>query len=70
MSLLRQFSLDKTEIGLNELARMTGQDKAVTRRLLRSLIDHGFIEQTPESGKYSRGQGFLSLARIREATIP
>lgn len=70
MLLLRQFSLENLEIGLNDLARATGQDKAVTRRLLISLIKHGFIEQNPENRKYRLGHGFLSLARIREATVP
>ncbi|WP_052254315.1 IclR family transcriptional regulator [Leisingera sp. ANG-S5] len=70
MFLLRQFSLENLEIGLNELARATGQDKAVTRRLLQSLSKHGFIEQNPETRKYRLGHGFLSLARLREATVP
>lgn len=70
MQLLRQFSLEQLEIGLNDLARATGQDKAVTRRLLVSLSRHGFIEQNPETRKYRLGHGFLSLARLREATVP
>ncbi|WP_051927511.1 IclR family transcriptional regulator [Ruegeria halocynthiae] len=70
MTLLRQFSLEHLEIGLNDLARATGEDKAVTRRLLLSLIKHGFIEQNPENRKYRLGHGFLSLARLREATVP
>lgn len=70
MLLLRQFSLEDLEIGLNELARRTGQDKAVTHRLLQSLAKHGFVEQNPESRKYFLGHGFLSLSRLREATVP
>lgn len=70
MQLLRQFSLEQLEIGLSELARMTGEDKAVTRRLLVSLMENGFIEQNPETRKYFLGSEFLSLARLREATVP
>lgn len=70
MLLLRQFSLERLEMGLTELARATGEDKAVTRRLLVSLGKHGFIEQNPETRKYRLGHGFLSLARLREATVP
>ncbi|GLT11455.1 IclR family transcriptional regulator [Sulfitobacter porphyrae] len=70
MELLRQFSLERLEIGLNELARMTGEDKAVVRRLLISLTNSGFIEQNPENRKYFLGSGFLALARLREATVP
>lgn len=70
MSLLRQFSLENLEIGLNEFARATGEDKAVVRRLLISLTKHEFIEQNPENRKYRLGHAFLSLARLREATVP
>lgn len=70
MTLLRQFSLDRLEIGLSEMSRLTGEDKAVTRRLLVSLASHGFVEQNPETRRYHLGHGFLALARLREATVP
>jgi DNA-binding IclR family transcriptional regulator len=70
LKVLDQFSLEKTEIGLSELARMAELDKAATRRLLVALISHGFIEQSAETKKYRLGQGFLRLARVREATVP
>lgn len=70
MTLLRQFSLEQLEIGLNELARMMGEDKAVVRRILVSLMENGFVEQNPENRRYFLGTGFLALARLREATVP
>lgn len=70
MSVLDQFSLENTEIGLSELSRMAGLDKAATRRLLVALTKHGFIEQASATRKYRLGHGFLRLARIREATVP
>ena len=70
MTVLDQFSVERTEIGLSDLARTAGLDKAATRRLLVALSKHGFIEQITESKKYRLGQGFLRLARIREATVP
>jgi len=69
-TVLDQFTVERTEIGLSELARLAGLDKAATRRLLVALSKHGFIEQSAESRKYRLGQGFLRLARIREATVP
>ena len=69
-TVLDQFSAERTEIGLSELARLAGLDKAATRRLLLALSKHGFIEQSTETRKYRLGQGFLRLARIREATVP
>jgi DNA-binding IclR family transcriptional regulator len=70
MTLLRQFSLDQLEIGLTDLSKMMGEDKAVVRRLLISLMKSGFIEQNPENQRYFLGSGFLALARLREATVP
>jgi len=67
---LDQFSYTKQEIGLSEIARMSGVDKAATRRLLVALIKHNFIEQSQETKRYRLGHGFLRLARIREATVP
>lgn len=70
LSVLDQFSLTQTEIGLNELSRMAGIDKAATRRILVALAKHGFIEQSDSTRKYRLGHGFLRLARIRETTVP
>ena len=69
-AVLDLFSLTRTEIGLSELSRMAGLDKAATRRLLVAMSKHGFIEQSTETRKYRLGHGFLRLARIREATVP
>jgi DNA-binding IclR family transcriptional regulator len=70
LSVLDQFSVAQTEIGLTELSRMSGLDKAATRRLLVAMAKHGFIEQSSETKRYRLGHGFLRLARIREATVP
>lgn len=69
-TVLDQFSMEQTEIGLSELSRMADLDKAATRRLLVALSKHGFIEQVADTRKYRLGHGFLRLARIREATVP
>ena len=70
LKVLDQFSLSQTEIGLSELARMAELDKAATRRLLVALSKHRLIEQNEETRRYRLGDGFLRLARIREATMP
>ena len=57
-------------MGLSELARLAGLDKAATRRLLVALSKHGLIEQSEETRRYRLGHGFLRFARIREATVP
>ena len=68
--LLGLFSEAAPELGLSELARRAGFDKATTRRLLVALSRHGFIEQSAETRGYRIGPGVLRLAQLREATFP
>lgn len=70
LTVLDQFSFSNQEIGLNEISRMAGVDKAATRRILVALMKHNFVEQSEETKRYRLGHGFLRLARIREATVP
>ena len=70
LQVLDQFSLTKQEIGLSEISRMAGVDKAATRRILVALMKHNFVEQSQDTKNYRLGHGFLRLARIREATVP
>lgn len=70
MKLLTLFSIKQPEIGLTELSRLAGYDKAATRRFLVALQEHDFIEQNPTTRAYRLGTGFLHLAKIREATFP
>ncbi len=70
MALLGHFCPAQPEIGLSELGRMAGFDKAATRRFLVALSKHGFIEQNQDNKKYRLGSAFLHFARIREATLP
>lgn len=70
MKLLGFFTLSAPEIGLSELARLAGFDKAATRRFLVALAKHGFIEQNPNDRKYRLGPAFLRFSRIREANMP
>lgn len=70
ISLLDLFSIDATELGLTEIARRSGFDKATTRRLLLSLARHGFVDQDASTRHYRLGAGLTRLARIREARFP
>lgn len=70
ISLLELFSVDEPELGLSDLARRSGFDKATTRRLLVALAGHGFVEQDIGTRHYRLGAGLSRLARIREARFP
>jgi len=70
LKLLDFFSVERSEIGLSELARLAGYDKATARRLLVALAMHGFVEQDAYTRAYRLGAGPVRLARIREACFP
>jgi len=70
MSLLELFTLHEPEIGLSDLARQAGLDKATARRLLMALAAHRLIEQEPRSRRYRLGAGLSRLGRIRDAHFP
>ncbi|WP_323020461.1 IclR family transcriptional regulator [Pararhodobacter sp.] len=68
---LLDFFTDKvTEIGLSDLARLSGIDKATVLRMLQDMAESGFVEQNPENKRWRLGAGILRLARLREAAQP
>ncbi|MCW1934754.1 IclR family transcriptional regulator [Pararhodobacter zhoushanensis] len=68
---LLDFFTDKVvEIGLSDLARLSGIDKATVLRMLNDMAESGLVEQNPESKRWRLGAGVLRLARLREATQP
>ena len=70
LSLLMNFDQSRTEIGLSEIARLTGINKATAYRLLGELQECGFVEQTGPDKTYRLGPEILRLARLREAAVP
>ncbi|TPI24570.1 IclR family transcriptional regulator [Mesorhizobium sp. B3-2-1] len=70
ISLLELFTVAEPELGLSDLARRSGFDKATTRRLLLALTGHGLVEQDAATRHYRLGAGLSRLARIREARFP
>lgn len=67
--LLREFTVEAPELGVSELSRRLGLDKASIHRLLRSLCDEGIVEQDEETKKYRLGLSILELAAARLKTF-
>ncbi|GHE87499.1 IclR family transcriptional regulator [Aliiroseovarius zhejiangensis] len=70
LSLLSYFSRAMPRIGLSELARLSGLNKATVHRLLSELAEHGFVEQVGAGREYRLGPAFLRLAALREKQVP
>lgn len=70
ISLLEMLGRSEPELALADLARHAGFDKATTRRLLLSLMEHGLVEQDEGTRRYRLGAGLGRLALMREAQFP
>lgn len=70
IELMSYFSPALPEIGLSQLCRLAGRDKATTHRHLQALEAAGLIEQNPATRHYRLGPALLQLARTRELTVP
>jgi len=70
LSLLGHFTQLKPEIGLSDMTRLSGMNKATVYRLLTELQAQGFVEQVGNDRSYRLGPEVLRLAALREATVP
>lgn len=70
LTLLTYFSTARPEIGLSQMCRIAGRDKATTYRHLQALETAGFVEQNPATKQYRLGPAVMQLAHVREATVP
>ncbi len=70
LALLNYFDRAHSLIGLSDLARMSGTNKATCFRLMSELVEHGLAEQLPESRGYRIGPAVLRLAALRDAAVP
>ncbi|WP_027256353.1 IclR family transcriptional regulator [Leisingera aquimarina] len=70
LSLLTHFNHGRTGIGLSDLTRLSGMNKATVYRLMSELQESGFVEQTDGDRMYRLGPQVLRLAALREAAVP
>ncbi|WP_127112813.1 IclR family transcriptional regulator [Shimia sediminis] len=70
LSLLSYFSRSAPEIGLSEMTRLSGLNKATVYRLMTELAEQGFVEQVGTGRQYRLGPIYLRLAALREAAVP
>ena len=70
LTLLSLFNRLQMQIGLSDMARLAGMNKATTHRLLGELQSHGFVEQIGAGREYRLGPAVLRLASLRENTVP
>ncbi|WP_299152474.1 IclR family transcriptional regulator [uncultured Tateyamaria sp.] len=70
LGLLDLFSDTQPRLGLSDVQRLTGRDKATVHRHLSALEQMGFLEQDPISRAYRLGPAVTRLAAMRARTVP
>lgn len=58
---------ERPEWGVSDLARATGMDKAMTHRILRTLLREQWVEQNLASRLYSLGPALRDIASLRQS---
>jgi IclR family KDG regulon transcriptional repressor len=64
MRLLTAFDEEHQEMGVTELADQLDLHKATVHRILRTLVQEGFIQQNGENGKYHLGWQLIPLGTL------
>ena len=60
--ILKSFSHEKPERGVNELSRELGLHKSTVSRLMKTLVDGGLLSRSPETKRYRLGVDLIGLA--------
>ena len=68
LDLLNLFNRAQPLIGLSDLSRLAGVNKATCYRLMSELQAHGLVEQVGSGREYRLGPAVLRLAALREAS--
>jgi DNA-binding IclR family transcriptional regulator len=62
LRVLDAFLRVRGDVGTSELARLTGINASTVSRTLSTLVDAGYVEHVPDSGRYRLGTHLLALA--------
>lgn len=69
VAVLDCFTLDRSELGVREIARMLNLSSSVAGRLLAAMKAMGILSQNPETRAYSMGARVLTWAGVYAASL-
>ncbi|NLE99666.1 MAG: IclR family transcriptional regulator [Anaerolineales bacterium] len=69
LDILEAFSDEEYTLGVTDLSRRLGINKATVHNLLTTLKSRGYIEENPETRRYNLGVKALELSRVVRANI-
>jgi DNA-binding IclR family transcriptional regulator len=69
VAILDAFTVDRPELGVSEIARITGLSRSTVHRLLATLRRHELVQQIPSTRNYALGPHLLRLAQIAFSNV-
>jgi IclR family acetate operon transcriptional repressor len=69
VAILDAFTTDRPELGVSEIARLTGLSRSTVHRLLATLRRHELVQQIPSTRNYALGPHLLRLAQIAFSNV-
>lgn len=77
IAILNAFTRERNELGVSQIAQLTGLNTSTAHRLLGSLATNGLVQQVSGSRRYALGPHILRLAyiasghvNVQEAALP
>jgi IclR family acetate operon transcriptional repressor len=64
VAILDAFTAERSELGVSQIARITGLKRSTVHRLLVTLRRHELVQQLPNSKDYALGPHVLRLAEV------
>lgn len=69
VAILDAFSAKRPELGVSEIAQITGLGRSTVHRLLTTLRRHELVQQLPNSTDYALGPHLLRLAQVASSNV-
>ncbi len=77
LTILEAFSRETPELGVREIARLSGIGRSIAHRLVQTLAARGFLEQNPETLRYrigarafEVGHQYATTSGVEDAALP
>ena len=58
---MEAFLINDNDLGISELARITGFNNSTTNRIAQTLTERGYLKQSGKRGKYSLGMKYFAF---------
>src|SRR5690625_4105050 len=68
-AILAMFSMERTSLSISEIEKELGYPKSTIFRILNTLIKADYIEQDPDTHRYSIGMQFFRLGSIFQSQL-